>query len=43
LTGFVEQQQRALQERQQQARACTNEWNAFTQTVGSFADEHSTL
>ena len=43
LTGFVQQQQRALNERHQQARACTNGWNAVTQTVGSFADEHSTL
>ena len=43
LKGFVQQQQRALHERQQQARACTNEWNGVTRAVGSFADEHSTL
>ena len=43
LAGFVQQQQRALNERRQQARACTNEWNAVTHTIGSFADEHSTL
>ncbi len=43
LEGFVQQQERARQERLQQAQSCAREWNAVSEAVGSFADEHSTL
>jgi len=43
LTEFVATQQSARRQRQQVADACAADWNAVHATVGSFADEHSTL
>lgn len=43
LTVYVAQQQKARLNRQQLADACAADWNAVHVTVGSFADEHSTL
>lgn len=43
LTTCVGQQQHARLTRQQQADATTMDWNALHASVGSFADEHSTL
>lgn len=43
LAAYVTQQQQILQNRQQQADACAAAWNAVHASVGSFADEHSTL
>lgn len=43
LTTYVAQQQQARLTRQQQADASAMDWNAVHASVGSFADEHSTL
>ena len=43
LAEFVAREQRAQRARQQAADACADDWNAVHTTVGSFADEHSTL
>ena len=43
LTAYVAQQQQARLTRQQQADAAATDWNAVHASVGSFADEHSTL
>jgi post-segregation antitoxin (ccd killing protein) len=43
LTQFIVAQQNAKRSRQQEAQACSAQWNAFNGAVGSFADEHTTL
>jgi antitoxin CcdA len=43
LADYVQRQQRADLERQKGALACAAQWNAFNASVGSFADEHTTL
>lgn len=43
LTTYVAQQQHTRLTRQQQADAASMDWNAVHASVGSFADEHSTL
>jgi post-segregation antitoxin (ccd killing protein) len=43
LTDYVAQQQQTRLTRQQFADACAADWNAVHASVGSFADEHSTL
>ena len=43
LVEYAQREQRAAAERQQRARLCASEWNAVHDSVGSFADEHSTL
>jgi post-segregation antitoxin (ccd killing protein) len=43
LAAYVAQQQQARMSRQQVADACAADWNALSASVGSFADEHSTL
>ncbi len=43
LTDYVAQQQQSRASRQQAADACAADWNAVHGSVGSFADEHSTL
>jgi post-segregation antitoxin (ccd killing protein) len=43
LTDYVIQQQQTKLSRQQMADACAADWNAVHASVGSFADEHSTL
>ena len=43
LTDYVAEQQRAKATRQQQASDWCADWNAVHSSVGSFADEHSTL
>ena len=43
LTIYVAQQQQTRLTRQQQADAASTDWNAVHASVGSFADEHSTL
>jgi post-segregation antitoxin (ccd killing protein) len=43
LTEFVAAQQNAQRNRQQAADACADQWNAVHASIGSFADEHSTL
>jgi post-segregation antitoxin (ccd killing protein) len=43
LTNYVIQQQQTKVSRQQMADACAADWNAVYASVGSFADEHSTL
>lgn len=43
LAEFVVNQQNAQRNRQRWADACAADWNAVHTTVGSFADEHSTL
>ncbi len=43
LAVFVATQQSAQGKRQQEADVCVADWNAVHATVGSFADEHSTL
>ena len=42
-TTHVAQQQQARLTRQQQADAAAKDWNALLASVGSFADEYSTL
>ena len=43
LTEFVAAQQNAQRNRQDAADACAANWNAVHASIGSFADEHSTL
>lgn len=43
LAAYVVEQQQARESRRQMADACTADWNAVHDKVGSFADEHSTL
>ena len=43
LAEFVATQQNVQRNRQRAADACATDWNAVHATVGSFADEHSTL
>ena len=43
LAEFVATQQSAQHKRQKEADVCVADWNAVHATVGSFADEHSTL
>ncbi len=43
LATYVVQQQQARLTRQQQAATAVSDWNALHASVGSFADEHSTL
>lgn len=43
LAGFVASQQKARVSRQQAADVCAEDWNTVSASVGSFADEHSTL
>jgi len=43
LTEFVSSRQKAQQSRQQAADVCVADWNAVHASVGSFADEHTTL
>jgi len=43
LAEFVATQQRAQHDRQHAADACADDWNAVSASIGSFADEHSTL
>jgi post-segregation antitoxin (ccd killing protein) len=43
LAEFVVTQQRAQHDRQRVADACSDAWNAVHATVGSFADDHTTL
>ena len=43
LAEFVASQQQTRLSRQQMADTCAADWNALHATVGSYADEHSTL
>jgi post-segregation antitoxin (ccd killing protein) len=43
LAGFVTSQQQARAARQHTADVCVADWNGVHKSVGSFADEHSTL
>jgi post-segregation antitoxin (ccd killing protein) len=43
LAEFVMAQQKAHLNRQQAADECVADWNALNASMGSFADEHSTL
>jgi antitoxin CcdA len=43
LTEFVAAQQNAQRNRQHAADACAAQWNAVHASIGSFADEHTTL
>lgn len=43
LTAYVAQQQQARLTLQQKADAAAMDWNAVHASIGSFADEHSTL
>jgi antitoxin CcdA len=43
LTDFVAKQKQVQRARQQLADNCSDDWNAVHASVGSFADEHSTL
>ena len=43
LAEFVATQQNALRSRRDAADACAAHWNAVHASIGSFADEHSTL
>lgn len=43
LAEFVAAQQKAQHHRQKAADACAADWNAVSESIGSFADEHSTL
>lgn len=43
LNEYAQGQEQAAVARQQQAKICAGEWNAVHASVGSFADEHSTL
>lgn len=43
LAGYVAREQQARLNRQQLADVCAADWNALHESVGSFADEHSTL
>ena len=43
LAEYVLRQQQATIERARLADACSSSWNALHASVGSFADEHTTL
>lgn len=43
LADFVAAQQSAQRDRQHAANTCADDWNAVSASIGSFADEHSTL
>ena len=43
LADFVAAQQSAQRDRQRAADICADDWNAVSASIGSFADEHSTL
>ena len=43
LAEFVVAKQGAQRDRQRAADACAADWNAVHASIGSFADEHSTL
>jgi PleD family two-component response regulator len=43
LVAYVADQQQGLKNRRQMADACAADWNAVHASVGSYADEHSTL
>ncbi len=43
LADFVADQQNARRNRQDAADECAANWNAVPASIGSFADEHSTL
>jgi antitoxin CcdA len=43
LANHVAGEVQAVRSRHQQADACAADWNALHDSVGSFADEHSTL
>ena len=43
LAEFVVVQQGMQRDRQRAADACAADWNAVHASIGSFADEHSTL
>ncbi|MBS0407528.1 MAG: type II toxin-antitoxin system CcdA family antitoxin [Proteobacteria bacterium] len=43
LADYVAAQQGARRDRQRAVDACMADWNAVHASVGSFADEHSTL
>ena len=43
LAEYVVRQQQDHLNRQQLADACSADWNAVHEAIGSFADEHSTL
>lgn len=43
LAEFVLSQQKVSLNRQQAADVCVANWNALNASIGSFADEHSTL
>ena len=43
LGEYVSSQERAALEHLQGVNACVQGWNDFHASVGSFADEHSTL
>jgi antitoxin CcdA len=43
LADYVVAQSQKREARQEQARAITADWNAVHDSIGSFADEHSTL
>lgn len=43
LADYVAQQQQSHAMRRQTAHACAADWNAVQASIGSFADEHSTL
>jgi post-segregation antitoxin (ccd killing protein) len=43
LAEFVGAQQKARLDRQHAADVCAEDWNALIASIGSFADEHSTL
>lgn len=43
LAEFVADQQKARHHRQQAADECAANWNAVGESIGSFADDHSTL
>lgn len=43
LAGYVAIEQQARLGHQELADACATDWNAVHDSIGSFADEHSTL
>jgi len=43
LVDFVAARQSAERDRLRAADACADDWNAVSSSIGSFADEHSTL
>ncbi len=43
LAEFVAARQSAQRDHQHAADACADDWNAVSASIGSFADEHTTL